>query len=481
MKAPTSLAALLLAFAGPLRAQVPDGYVVVSSFQNKTNSQAGGLFWVHPASPTPTASIVSITGLGCDLTGNGPGCTPVSATQTRGANSVLLRPSDGVLLVGENSTVGDSVDLHAITLAGNAVASDVVHPLGTASGSEGSVTQAVVLDGTRVLVAVRGLGAPGPLAGQALGIVDTSIAPGFPGAVVPVPLAPFPAGQANALALDPSGSTAYFAMYDPPTGLSSIYSVPVPGAGIPVAPTLVTAAPLSTAVSGLVFDCQGRLLAAGLPIQAPAELYEIDTATGAWVPIALSQTLGAINAITIESATGDALVATGGASSWPGTAWRITPSGSVTQLTSTAQGVLGAKSGIALDPNPDIYGAGVAGTNVYGWASCPNTGGLPTVGNAGFAIQVEADPGPLPAIGGVYALCLGQASLRIAEWGVTLLVDLAQPVQIAGVAANGLIQLPIPANPALAGVGFFAQAVYFESIAPFIVGSAPGLEITVLP
>jgi YVTN family beta-propeller protein len=133
----------------------------------------------------------------------------------------------------------------------------------------------------------------------------------------------------------------------------------------------------------------------------------------------------------------------------------------------------GARNG---DENGLAYGIGTAGCNgdvvLLGNSE-------PRVANAGFALV--ADHGPVNG-GGLLALGLAPASLPVA--GVTLLVDLSVgfftfvPTDGLGVASY---RLPIPANPALAGLPLYAQVAFVDACAPGGLSSSRGLSLSLRP
>ena len=150
-------AALTLTTSLSLTAQVPEGWAVASAWrQLNYTTGGGGLLVFHPDRAEPTWEV---TGLPADLTGIGV-TTPLNL---HGANSVLIRPSDGRLLVGERSGVAtDTLEIHEITLSGQAATQMVRHPIGTLdpTANRMDVHQMAWLPDGRVLFAHQGVVSP---------------------------------------------------------------------------------------------------------------------------------------------------------------------------------------------------------------------------------------------------------------------------------------------------------------------------------
>jgi hypothetical protein len=105
----------------------------------------------------------------------------------------------------------------------------------------------------------------------------------------------------------------------------------------------------------------------------------------------------------------------------------------------------------------------------------PNPGGLPLPGNGAFSLTVASSPGSAP---GLFAGSLGRASLPVG--GITLLVDPARMVLTGPLPAapSATIPLPIPANPALAGLSLYFQTVHVEGAST--LGASNGVQVTIL-
>ncbi|HET6203663.1 MAG TPA: hypothetical protein VFI25_12785 [Planctomycetota bacterium] len=461
----------LLLSTGAL-AQVPDGWFVSANFQ-WTNFDpifnpapppgGGGLFLVHPAAP---GAAIAVAGLPSAITGAGvPG--------PRGASTVVYRSSDGALIVGDSGPAGTTISLHVVTLTGSVATGITTIPLGTSAPGSlplAQVGQADLLPNGDVVVAVTGLGPPGPLAGQILGIVSTAS-----GGVTPVPVTPVPPGIMNALAVDASGpgaAIAYFGMFQSPIGSeSTIYSVPLPGGGAPT--TVLTFGPTPViGLTNLALDCSGQLRMTAF--NGPPNLFTVDPVTATSAP--LSPPLGYLNAVAVETATGDLALATFTPSPYPFSLVRRTSAGGAVLLASAPPGGWGVPAGLAVNPDPEPYGPATRGTFTYAWSLCPNPGGLPTAGNAGFSLTVATNG---PSAAGVVAAGLGSASLpNFLGLGFTLLVD---PAQVLFVGSHGgTIPLPIPNDPTLVGARVFFQSFHVDGGASAGIAATEGVEVTIL-
>lgn len=293
----------------PAAGQVPAGWYVAACFKTGVYPYPGdgGLFLVNPQDP---GLPVPVTGLSAELTGAGSGGPSI------GANSVLIRPSDGALIVGEIAFTGvpESVDLHVITLNGTAVNTHVKYPLGNGAGQVG---QAALLPDGRVLVAVNSM-TSGPLLNQHLGIVDLST-----GTVIPVPAAGM-VGPANAVALNPAGTIAYVGMWHSWVS-GSVWAVPVPGGG---SATLL--ARTAGGVNGLAVDRRGRILVAttgngSWGFGTPPNIHRIDPNPPYDVTSVITQP-SVRNAIAIDGANGN-LVLSGGTTTPPVNTLTVLPWG----------------------------------------------------------------------------------------------------------------------------------------------------------
>jgi hypothetical protein len=269
---------LLLALSAA--AQVPDGWAVVGTSKNNPSSLnpgPGGLWLVDPRAPGPP---VAVTGLACELTGT-------CGSPARGVTDVRIR-ADGKLVVGELGPQGEMIDLHVITLAGSAVASDVKIPIGSPSGGSGSVRPLGIYPDGRVLVsAANALLQPQGTHDSLWGIVDPES-----GVTQPIehPILLGTLGSAATRELD----AVYYARFEGQG--SGVYRLAIPAGGTPV-----LVATLPDLVRPQYVEASGILVATESAAY-PTKLYRIDPATGAFTVVALD--LAIVTALEPLSAPG---------------------------------------------------------------------------------------------------------------------------------------------------------------------------------
>jgi hypothetical protein len=446
----------LAAVVAPAAAQVGVNWAAIGRFQGgATTSPFGGISLVDLAAP---GSPIDVTGLSLELTGSSSGTGEIE-----GIASLLIDRVSGGLIAGEHSLPGQDTDIHVMYLSGNNVVLDQVYNLGNAAGGGGWVDQMAWLDDD-IVFTVRGTQfATGPMAGHLLGILRPQLGPpGTAGTIVPVPLTSIPTGTINALCVDENNGRAYFAMFAGGP-LTTIYEVPVPGDGTPVAPVSVAAFG-ATALSLAYVD--GYLLCG--TTGAAFSLWRINLNSAPAVQ-PISGQFGNVNGMDVENATGDVLVGDGSS----GQCYRRNSGGGLTALGA----VSGAPSSVAVHQSLTPYGQASPGANSYTWVLKPNPGGEPTLGSPSFSMTVASSPGVAIGIGG---LSLGEATPPLPVLGVTLLLDAATLVLPTTLlpAPQAAIALPIPATPTLAGAQVFSQAFYLEG--PGWAASR-GLRVTLLP
>lgn len=445
------LLSLALPFSG-IPAQIPQGYGVISHFKSSTAGSNPGGIYAYPLHDALAGQWIS--GLGTSITGTG------SSGVTHGAGSILVRESDGALVVGQHTPAGLPVDIHVIQLNGFAVAADTLLNLGVSSGG-GNVDQMAWLPDGRVLFIVRGI-ASGPFAVNRLGILDL-----VAGTATPVPVSGL-TGTVNALTVDAAGTTAYIGCFNAPAaGSSRVYSVPLPGGG----PATIVAT-LAGDVLQLVMQDDGMILV-GLGSSVPAGLLLLHPPTG--TTGLLHPSLTSVNAMAFDGPTGDRWFVgyepTGtlcGLHRLDATAALATPiaCGPVTS------GV-GVASGIAIHRNLRPYGPATATADTAAFALSPNPGGAPLVGNAAFSLTVTSALGVDP---GIFVLSTLAANQPVA--GFTLLVDFAAAFLVLPLAPSPStsIPLPIPADPQLSGIAVFAQAGF---AGPAGLATTSGLRVVI--
>lgn len=450
----------LALLALPLSGQVPDGWdgwVVASAFRSTEIGFPGdgGLWLIHPRIPGPP---IPVTGLGPDLTGAGlPG--PLAS---HGANCVLRLP-DGRLAVGETGRAV-AIDLHVISLAGTSVGGDAPLFCGTATalGEGGGVHQLALLPDGRVLMAVWGI-AGGPLAGESVGIADLAA-----GTVAGVAVSGTN-GSVNALALDASGTTAYFGTFQSESA-GAIYSLAAPADG----GTVAHVANLPAGVLNLALDNDGGLLAGCFG----SDVFKVDPSTGIVTPLGLAPMV--CNALAVESVTGNYFVGQHtDPAVVPPSGWvsLVEPGPALTQLLLPPPGGWGVLSGMDVNHNPSTYGPASPGASSYEWMLAPNPRGLPLVGSA-FSLTLAADPGG-SALAGLFVMGQDPYVPGLPALGVVINVDFASIIfskPLLGTPQE-TVGLTIPPQPALVGVTLYAQAGYLE-LGGYAASS--GLELTIL-
>lgn len=448
-----ALAALLLSAVAT--AQVPDGWYAWTAFGTAGRT---GIFLSHPRTPSMP---IAVEGLNPDL-------LYVPGGRAGGA-CILVRSSDGALIAGERAAVGNSVDLHVIRLNGVIVAFDQLFSVGTA-GPAGEIPQAALMPDGRVLVAATDL-VQGPLATvqtanygmEGVGIVDLR-----GGGVTPVPITNptvFSSGVFNGITLSADGTTAYIANYVSST-LGEVWALPVPAGG---AATLLTTVPAG--ISNVGLDLNGDLMIVSL--NGPPNCWRFEFATQ--TQTAITTGTGPLNAIGLESVTGNFTLCTANAGTPIRSILWMDQSGATSLLTTPGYGT---PSGIAVRDNPRTFGAATASADVYLWKLRPNAGGLPTVGNASFSLTMEAGNPNAILFGGVL-LGLQKAATPVNIAGVDVLLDPALIVWagVLGASSTQFLPLGIPNDSSLAGAQLFAQGIHVTQNG--LIGTN-GLEFTIL-
>lgn len=444
----------LAAFAAAAAAQVPDGHVVFGSFASGPAMQ--GIYFTHPRDPA--ALPVAVSNLPADLNNVGAG--------SRGVAALARRASDGAILAGERAPGGASVDFWVLRLSGSAVTLAQSFSCGTSAGV-GEIPQFGQLPDGRVVIAATDLQAGGQLAHffnnggynwQGLSILDP-----VSGAFTTVPVSNWGSfvGVMNGMAVSRDGSRIWLGAYISSTS-GALWEIPVNGG------TAGIAAQLPFGASNVTVDLDGTVLVTTL--NGPPNLFRYDPVATSLTPITTAT--GPLNAIGVEGATGNYVMATASAGLPPRSlVWR-TPTGPENLLQNPG---LSTISSLDVNPNPESYGNGTAGTAAYAWRLAPNPGGLPEAGNAGFSLTVAASV-PMTAVG---LFAVGFAPIApLPVFGFDLLVD---PTSVIGLGATlvdeATLPLPLTAGPGLIGTQLFVQAIFLE---PAAFVASPGVSLTVL-
>ncbi len=426
------LAPLVLA-ASPAPTQIPPDHLVVASFVGLSIGYPGpgGVAIVHP-SGTPSAPMAALPQL----------CTGAGLSMAGNQCVVHLATSGRIVASGGNfATAPNPLEVYVITPSGNlgaTVASVVTHSLGTFTNTNGvGICAMAELGDGRVLIALDPTSVGGPFAGRPLVILDPSLPPG-PGALTAVPITGMPSGFVNAMAVDVEAQIAYLSFGN------MLWRVPVPGGG---SPQLLASLPQ---IHALAVENDGRVLAGGpLAGFSASWLRRIDPSTYVVTDFPnMNLAGGAVNALHVDAVTGDLYFAfvtlTVG-----NQVQRLSPR-TTSGLTSVVASLPGCISGIDQHARLETYGAASGSGTIARWQLAPNPGGSPAPGNAGFSLTCSA------ATGATYLWAIGLQRTNVqvtASPPVTLHV---QPVAVQLTQSNTM-PLPIPADPALAGLQLFAQ------------------------
>lgn len=487
---------VLFLLASALVAQVRPGDCVVSTFRwpNATNAPgAGGLFLVNPCAPGAAQPILN-------LPPSVSGC--IAGSGFAGTDFVLIQQNGTIVTNGWACAAGSgactpltpNMIIYVLSISPTGLASVVQsYDVGTIlTTSFVGLPQAAHLPNGRILLAVDRIGAPGQtLSGATLGIVDLTVPPANPSAVTAVPMtwAPSASQLVNGLAVDPLGTTAWFAVVNLNTSNqctnTDIMQVSLTAPGTPTSIQTVTGC-----VNGLAYDPANASLLLARGSGGTTNLVRIDAATGAplgWVGNTIS---GALNSVAIEPASGDILVTTNFASTAsPPSAYRIGPGGSTTLLSSGPPATFtqcaasppgwGWPSGIAIAPTHRVVGpASPSACTSYDWVQ-PSPSGFPCVGNTAFTVTLSSATGVAPGWLGISSGLLASPIAPVP--GVQIYLDpTTLQFQLAAFPLSPLptqtINVPIPNVPSLSGATFYLQSVHADPC--FTWSSSSALAVT---
>jgi hypothetical protein len=447
-----------LALSVPAAAQVPDGWIVWGSFMstNLGNGQCG-IFFSHPRDGLQP--VIQVTGL--------PPALAFDPLGRRGSACVAYRASDGMLIAGERSPAGTSVDLHVMRLQGSAVVFDQLFSVGT-SVNVGEIPQCALLPDGRIVVGASDLQPGGPLAQfqtlqynfEGLGIVDT-----ISGAVTPIQvsnLSSFP-GVINGLNVSHDGQTVYVGNYISASA-GDLWEVPIAGG------MATQVAQLPFGASNVAVDNDGTVLVTTL--NGPPNLFRYDPVSGATTPI--TTTSGALNAVCVEPATGNLLYATASSGVPARSLMWMDSSGVETVISSPNMQTI---SGVSVNPNPEQYGASTPGEVDYYWQLAPNPGGLPLVGNSNFSLTVASDQPMIALV--LMSVSLARTSPTL-QFGLLTHIDLGVAATIfTTLVDTATMPLPLPNANAFVGIELFAQA-YLSEQPTTVIAASPAVSLTIL-
>jgi hypothetical protein len=447
---------VVAALTGTALAQVPDGYAVFGAFGGGTGQ---GIYFCHPRDAA--APPVAVTNLPQNLSSAGSG--------SRGVASLLRRPKDGALIVGERAPANASVDVHVLHLSGSAVTFAQLFSCGT-SMAAGEVPQMGLLPDGRVVVGASDLQPGSQLAHfsngsfnwQGLSILNTTS--GQWQTIAVTNWSSF-AGVINGLAVSRDGATVYIGAWIS-SASGALWAVPVGGG----AAAMVAAMPFGA--SNVTIDQDDTVLVTAL--NGPPNLFRYDPVSSSLTPV--PSTSGPLNAIAIEPATGNYMICTANAG-LPARSivWR-TPGGTenVLQVTPTAATL----SAVDVNPNPESYGEGTPAVAAYEWVTAPNPGGLPETGNDGFSLTVAASQAIIAQ--GFFAFS-NAAIEPVSALGVNILIDPTSAILFDGMLFDtATFPIPIPAAPSLVGTALFGQSFWFELVPGGGFAASPGISFTVL-
>lgn len=440
--------ATLCSFALP--AQVPLDQVVISSFRDASLPGSGGLWFFDPGSN----AVTPVLGEPCGVVGS---C--VGAAALDGADFVVRLPGTQQIVTNGWGPIGVPLRVFVLTIAGappTVVASNQYDvAMITNWNGLGGPAAAVLPDG-RVLLAIdpNNCGAPGPLAGALLGILDPQLPPTNPASVQPMPLSSIPPGFVNGLAIDANAGVAYIALLNSLSGpfVSHVWAVPIPGGGTPV---LVTGpAGIAGGINSLCVEPDGSLLAGGFADPGPSRrLHRIVPSTGAVSTFAGVGGAGVVHALRLDPVTGD-LWATSQTFLLRMAAPRSAATSTFMQMSAGPVGGWGQPSGLDMHSRLRPYGSASGATPFARWSLAPNPGGTPTAGQA-FSLTSTLAPAPL-----LTAWVLGTAPLAATPVPLPPGIELLVTPDIVA-AAGTTVAFPAPA--AAAGQTFFVQCGHFTA------------------
>jgi hypothetical protein len=287
---------------------------------------------------------------------------------------------------------------------------------------------------------------------------------------------PLPKDVANAIAVGPTGTKAYLGVGDTSNSTSTIHEIDLTTG----ASTLI--ATLQLGVTALDFDAQGQLIAAAANFSTAigSAIYVLTPGTP-WTVTQLAAPPGPVpNGLAVETATGAFVVAIapGNRTAGPNEVWWMMPRGAPSRLSVGPSGGWGVLTGIDIDSDPEPFGApSPAGVADYRWSLAPNPGGLPTLGNASFALRVVNNGGTNDP--GVLLLSPQRGWLTSPIFpGVQILLDPTALVVGPAVPTSGSVPMPIPPAAGLVGAKLFLQTLHVDPQRQ--LAASEGLALTIL-
>lgn len=447
------LAATILSPFPPLTAQVPDGFLVVST-GNYPNVPAGvpGVYLLDPAAP---GNVIPITGLPPDLAGVAP---------SAGANCVQRDPRTERLLCGNLVTNGGPIRAYLLTLQGSTVAASASVTLGSIPAFDSGVNGATFLPDGDLLLATGRI-VSGPTANQPLlRWTPPNGANGVNGVLVPVPMpAPWSSlgNLCNAITATVDGQTAIGAFknngYFGALMIFDIVAIPLGGG----APIPVMTLPQGEFVTDFDWACNGELIAvtAYFPLGVGGRILTFAEQNGTWtLSSSTSYTQSGMfdfNAVAVDHATCTLHLNPNLSDYW------ILPAGGAPTLRSTGPTPFwGLVTGMDIKSSPEVTELPTpspAGL-LPRWAHRPFPAAPPTLG-ASFSMALAT--GPNAALSATW-LATSRGLATIAGLEVYLGAGAVQLGLAAG--PDPVFLLAIPNAPALRGLDVFAQAAVMDPV-----------------
>ncbi|MFT4514507.1 MAG: hypothetical protein ACI91B_003217 [Planctomycetota bacterium] len=458
-----ALGAATLAFSGSAQAQVPKNHAVVGTFSGPNAVGCSGLFTVSLANGAVTA----ITGLPPALK------QPGGINSPQGVSSVVIRPSDGALIVGSVATgnVATAAPVYIYVLHLNAAAVVSTQQIWIGSTVTSGDARVLMMPDERVLVSASngtGVFTIGPMAGHRAAIWDLSVSPPT------YSLLPNTGGNASGggFAVDATGQFVYnllTAGAGTPTPTASLYRWDMTNLAC------VVASWPGHFARGLVCDDDGAVyvtmndavsLQQSVATVYPNACNPVSSTSVMSVPPSPLLPPVPAHGVALDRASGSFVVAAAG---WyPGfpntffnTVSLVDPAGATNVLTHGPIGGWCTMGGLAVNNAMESYGAPTNGANSYWFDNFPNPTGQPVLGST-FSITMRSAPGT--AIMSLLGLSLGTASIPIL--GINLLLDpstlLLMDLPTPPTSPMSYSML-IPATPALIGFVFHAQSLHIEA------------------
>ncbi|MBK8975460.1 MAG: hypothetical protein IPM29_06010 [Planctomycetes bacterium] len=416
-----------------------------------------GLATAAPAQVEDGAYVVSLAPGGLAVVDRGGTVRAVQglpATSTTEAPTVVVRPDDGLLWVGEVRRGGGvPINLHEVLVSGSTGVVMRTIGIGTtrALGGEAGVSKMHSLPDGGVVVLTNGLAADQP---QHVGLVVVTRS----GVVTPVALPPVGDFVPSAMAVDPTGGTAWIAV-SPLQGRSSdLYAIPLGGGG---GRRIGTTAFLT----GLTFDGHGNLLGS-----SNDRIVQVDPTTAqvslvAWLTDFVAD-------VRVEAATDQPLVVRNSLGPIMGHVERLDPSGALVTVATLPGATLRS---ITVRDDPRTYGGRTTGSSTYDWEVSPAPGGVPSRGNAGFGVRVVSLAGSFrPGL-----LVASTAPGLLAVAGLEVLLDPAVAFPAGVVAGPGVVPLPVPTTIPV-GTYLFLQSFHPDPGAPSGWAATSGQLIAIM-